>query len=399
MSLLETIIQASAEKGSSENSTKFPIVLNASDIFGRLKPESEELDDGHPLKRVVGWEISDKDSKIIELGSKFTKKLKRKMKKPKSFTKELFLEMLNAFLEKTMSEVGIAASEMKSTDPVYTSLLIANVGVVVGPSVMSLIVGNCIVFELWELLRTILCGGLITRSSCPDLAEKLVRNQRADLVVLCVQYVPDLRASDILFILRYLLSAIHDDLSILGVKREWEARALSHIEKASKKLPHKDSMKSSPPVSVLKNAAIRLSVAYDGFCGAEICLHYLLASSYDGLLLSSAVSELGPVEILNFLKYLSKWLQKYSRFPEVATRNSSLEQELEACKWIPSLETVVSTLGMVIDQHLLCLVLHPECHDEIKFIQKVVKNLVVEAKLGCAITDVIKSLRLDNHAY
>ncbi|XP_031487018.1 uncharacterized protein LOC116255371 [Nymphaea colorata] len=367
MSLLETIIRASAEKGSSENPTKFPIVLNANDIFGRLKPENEDSDGGYLLRRMVGWEISEKDSKVIELGNKFIKNLKRKMKKPKLFTRELFLEMLNSFLEKTMSEVGIASSEMKSSDPSYTYLLIEKVGMVVGQSVMSLIVENCVTFDLWELLRTILCGGLITRSSCPDLAEKLVHNHRAELVVLCIQYVPDLQSSDLLFILRYLLSSSRDDLSILSVKREWESKALSHIEKASRKLGHKDS---------------------------KICLHYLLASSHDGLVLSSAVSGLGPAEILNFLKYLSKWLEKYSRFPEAATRSSSLEQKLEACKWIPSLETVVSALGMVIDQHFLCLVLHPEFHDEIKFMQKVVKNLVVETKLGCSIADVIKSLRL-----
>ncbi|KAJ4973381.1 hypothetical protein NE237_006555 [Protea cynaroides] len=179
--------------------------------------------------------------------------------------------------------------------------------------------------------------------------------------------------------------------SMAKVRKEWESQALLAIDKvASEILTGKKS-------SLAKQASILLMIAHDGFSASELCLHYLFASSnLDELTLSSSISKLDGSEMLSLIRYMGKWLRKYERFPQAGhcpTAASVLG--LKACDWVPSLESIVKYLGLVLDEHFSSLVLYSEFHEELRSMEVVMKSLGLEARLCCSLANVIENLRTE----
>ncbi|XP_050377371.1 uncharacterized protein LOC126794652 [Argentina anserina] len=391
MSLLEVITKASTESQSLYSPSEYPIVLDPDSIFPNLKPK---LDGPSPISCPVplsNWQISQTDSELIELGKNFTTKLKKKLKNPVKFGKPEFLEMVNTFLEKIREKVGVSIGVDASKDG-YTCVSVDKVGGYMGKDVAGLVLEGCVVLEVWELVGALVSNGLVLKSCYEDLVAKIVAMRRTELVCLCLRCASDLGSSELVMILKYFLSPSKDAYgSIVEVGKEWESQALLAVEKAS------DRSLSGKKLSMAKEAAVLLMVAYDGFSSAELCLHYLLVSkNVDEVIMSSAVSKLNGKEMLSLLRYLGKWLKKYERFPQAGPcHKASTTLGLKACDWVPKLEDVLRCTGVVLDENYSALVLHPEFHEELRSINKVVASLTLEARLCCSVANVADKLKAE----
>ncbi|PSR95821.1 hypothetical protein CEY00_Acc21953 [Actinidia chinensis var. chinensis] len=391
MSLLEVIMEASANLDQLTSESDYPIILNPDSVLLNLKPQDEASKDTHLVKRVEGWQISQTDSEIIESNRKFFKKLKRKLKNPNSFGKDEFIVQLSSYMEKNSEKVGISVGVDPSEEG-YTRKLIEKVGFLMGCEVKGLVLEAYIVLENWELLETLIIHGLVEHSSSSNLVYNLIEKRRSDLVCLCVKHLSDLRTSDILSILRYFLSLPKGAYgSMLSVRKEWESQALSAIEKAM------DKKLSGKKLSLAKEASVLLMIAHDGFSVSELCLHYLLASSnIDEVIVSSCIGRLSGSEIMGLVRYLGKWLKKYESFPQAGPcPKASSALGLKACDWIPTIENIVKCLGLVLDEHFLSLVLNSEFHEELRSIEGLVSSLALEARLCCSMANLADNLKTE----
>lgn len=392
MSLLETIIKASSGLARPDYESEYPIVLNPDPVFLNLKPENEDPIDRILVKKDDGWPISQNDAERIELGRNFFKKLRRKLKNANSFTKDEFFEMFNPFLEKNGEILGISA-KIGRREEGYSVKLVEKVGYLMGRDVRGLILEACIVLELWDVLESLIVNKLVLHSCVSNLVNNLIEKRRSDLIVLCVKHIGDIQTYEIMCILKYFLCPSKEGYeSMVSVRKDWESQALLAIEKVS------DKNLTAKKLSVARDASLLIMVAYDGFSVSELCLHYLLASkNVDDVILASCISKLNGLEMMSLIQYLSKWLKKYERFPQVSPcpKASSL-LGLKVCEWIPSLQDVVRCLGLVIDEHFSSLVLHPEFHEELRSLGGLASSLAAEARLCGSLANLTERLRTDH---
>ncbi|XP_071717366.1 uncharacterized protein [Rutidosis leptorrhynchoides] len=381
MSMLELITKASATSNESPSDSQYPIVLNPDPILLNLNPKTNDSF----INRVEGWKISELDAQVIELAQKFYKNLKIKLKNPNSFTKVEFVNMLNLYLEKSKESSGISIG-IEPKDEGFSNAFIRKFGFLMGEAVLGLVIEACFVFEIWEILETLIEGGLVNGSVYKDLVGKLIEKRRADLVCLSVKYVSDLQVSDVLSVLRFFLCAPKDGYgSMVDVRNEWERQAVSAIEIAA------DKSLGVKKLNKAKDAAVLLVMAHDEFTTSELCLHYLISSSnVDDVILSACIGKLNGLEIMSFVRYLKKWLVKYQKFPEACLSGKSSQKGVES---VPSLENVTKCFGLVIDEHFSSLVMHLEFVEEVKSIELVVNSLASEARICCTLANLCASLK------
>ena len=389
MTLLEVIIKASANTESLASKSEYPIVLNPDDVL--LRPKLEEPNPTLLVNPVIGWQISQTDSEVIEMGKKFYTKLKWKLKNPIDFDKDGFLLILNQFLEKIRDKVGVSIG-IDSSESGYTRAWIERLGSLMGKDVAGLVLDGCVDFEIWDLVEILIVNRVIDHSCYSNLVNILVAKKRSDLLCLCIKHASDLGASELLAILKYFLCPAKDAYgSMVDVRKEWEKQALSAIEKASERSV------MGKKARLAKEASILLMIAHDGFSASELCLHYLLASSnIDSVILSSSIGNLNGKEMMNLIRYLGKWLKKYEQFPQaIPCPEASHKLGLKACSWVPKLEDVINCAGLVLDEKFSSLILHPEFHEELRSMGEMVSCLASEARLCCLMADVADRLKVE----
>ncbi|KAL0355601.1 UNVERIFIED_CONTAM: hypothetical protein Sradi_4007000 [Sesamum radiatum] len=392
MSLLEVITKASsAIPALPDQECDYPIVLNPEPIFLKLKPEADNPPPENTVQKVTGWEITQTDHELIELGQNFFKKLKRKLKNTKSFGKVEFLEMITSHLEKIGDKVGIMPTFNRAEEG-YACKLVEKLGVLMGRNVSGLVLEGCIGLEVWDVLEILIVNGLVGHSLTSSLVPKLIEKRKSDLIVLCVKHLLDLQTYDLMCILKYFLMVPGDGYkSLVSVREHWESQALLAIEKASARGVNGKEKSWS------KEAALLVMLAHDGFSVSELCLHYLLTSqNLDEVIFSACVSKLNGEEIKALIQYLGKWLRKYERFPQVGPcPKASSALGLKVCDWIPTLEVVVKCLSVVVDEHFSSLVLHSEFH-ELRSLEEIVSSLATEARLSGTLANLAERLRIEN---
>ncbi|CAH9070822.1 unnamed protein product [Cuscuta epithymum] len=404
MSLLEVITKASVEKNRPEAALKYPIILNPEPVIFELKPQDLDAKDDLPVKRATGWKVSERDTEIIELGQSFFKKLKRKLKNPNTFNQDEFLKILGSYLVSIARKLGTADNNTES-DKGYVGKLVGKSGLFMGRDVKGLVLEACVYLECWEVLESLMVNGLVEHSHFSSLISNLIEKNRADLIVLCVKHLSDLQANDVMCILKYFLSLPKDGHnSILSVRKEWESQALLAIQRlkecdgqsllAIEKVKDKHLRKR---LTLVRDASLLLMIAYDGFSGTDLCLHYLISSrNYDEVILGACISNLDGSEMMRFVRYLGKWLKKYDSFPDVCLcPEASSVLGLTACDWVPRLEDIIICLGLLLDEHFSTLVLHPEFHEELKSLNEIVNSLAGEARSCGKLSNLTQTLRGD----
>lgn len=389
MTLLETITKAAADFPGSASGFDYPIVLNSEPALSALKPENDTPLDDALVKRADGWKISETDTEVIELSKKFFQQLKKKMKKKKVFSKDGFLDIFSSYLSSLGEKNGV------SPDPGTSGVmrcckLVEKVGSLIGRDVRGLVVEACAVLDLWDVLESLLVNGLVEASSQSVLINNLLEKRRSDLIIFCVVHFTDLQTYCILCILKYFLCPPKGAFeSMFNVKKEWDNQALFTLEKVS------SNSVSATRMNVAKDASLWLMLAHDGFSMPELCLHHLFASkNLDEVILGSCISKLNGAEMMSLIRYLSKWLRKYERFPQVVPcPKASLVLGLKACDWIPSLEVIVMCLGLVVDTRFSSLVMHSEFHEELRSLGEVADSLAAEARFCGSIACLVEQLK------
>ncbi|VFQ82188.1 unnamed protein product [Cuscuta campestris] len=402
MSLLEVITKALAEKNHPHADLKYPIILNTDQVLLELKPQDQDAKNDLPVKGPNGWNFSKIDTEIIELGQNFFKKLKRKLKNPTAFNQDEFLKFLGSYLVNIAGKLGIA-NKITESDKGYVGKLVGKSGLFMGRDVKGLVLEACILLECWEVLESLIVNRLVEHPHFSSLISNLIEKNRSDLIVLCMKHLSDLQASDVMSILKYFLSLpINGHTNILSVRKEWESQALLAIQQlkecdgqallAVEKVKDKILRKR---LTLIRDASLLLMIAYDGFSGTELCLHYLISSrNYDEVILAACFSSLNGSEIMRLVRYLGKWLKKYEKFPYVSPcPEASSALGLTVCEWIPRVEDIVICLGLVLDEHFSTLVLHPEFHEELKSINETVNSLAAEARFCAMLSNLTHALR------
>ncbi|GFQ01167.1 hypothetical protein PHJA_002260600 [Phtheirospermum japonicum] len=389
MSLLEVITKASSAIPTlSDHESDYPILLNPDPIFENLKLENANQKSGNHVKKVSGWEISQIDHDLIELGQNFLKKLKRKLKDTNSFGKVEFLDMLTSYLENFRAKVGIQL-DFNESDEGYACKIVDKLGILMARDVKGLVLECCVVLEVWDVLEVLIINGLVEHAFTSNLVTKLIEKRKSDVIVTCIKHLPELQAFDLMCILRYFLLLPSDGYkSLVSVRDDWESQALLAIKTASEK-----------ETSLAKAASILVMLAHDGFSVSELCLHYFLAApNLDEVIFSACVGKLNGEETKALIRYLGKWLKKYERFPQVGPcPKASAVLGLKVCEWVPTLETVVKCLGVVVDEHFSSLVLGSE-FDELKDLEGVVGSLAAEARLCGGLASLTERLRIERQA-
>ncbi|XP_061346646.1 uncharacterized protein LOC133292267 [Gastrolobium bilobum] len=391
MTLLELIKDASVNSKSLDLPSDYPIVLNSDSIIPNLESELKEESSSSLIKPLIGWQISQTDTEIIDISKKFFTLLKLKLYNIKDLGKGEFIDDLNTYLENISDKVGVLIG-IDSSSSGYSRFLIDKLGSFMGKDVAGLVLDGCVSLEIWEVVEALIVNGIIGHSCYSNLVTRLVEKKRSDLLCLCIKHAFDLGSSEILSILRCFLSPSKDAYSsMVTVKEEWENQAMLAIEKVS------DSNLKWKNLLLAKEASILLMIAYDGFSASELCLHYLIASSnINDVMLSSSFTKLSGQELINLIRYLSKWLKKYERFPQaVPCPKAKSVLGLKACDWVPKFEDVVKCLGLVLDENFSSLVLHSQFHEELRLIEGVVSSLTAEAKLCYLMADVVDKLKIE----
>ncbi|XP_010477087.1 PREDICTED: uncharacterized protein LOC104756229 [Camelina sativa] len=412
MTLLEAISNTVAKQDRVESQSDYPIPLSHDGIFANLKPKLENPNPGTLINPISGWGISGSDVEVIDLGKKFSSKLKRKLKDTNGFVKDEFVRMLKQFLENIGEKVGILEAkpdeleELKRNtellmgtnaaglvlgDQAGLQELVEKNGFLMGRDVSGLILKDCIRLEMWELVEILISNSLVDHSSYSYLVSNLVEKQRSDLLCVVIKQASDLGATELLSILKYFLCPSKEAISnMVKVREEWDSEAMLAIEKVS-------NTELSKKSKVAEEASILLMVAHDGFSTSELCLHYLLASrNVDEVMFASAVSKLNGNEMRSFIRYLSKWMKKYEMFPQAGPcPKAASKLGLKLCNWVPELEDITKCLGLIIDENFSTLVLHSDLHEELKSIARVADGLASESKLCCFVANVVEKLKLE----
>ncbi|KAG2303251.1 hypothetical protein Bca4012_062022 [Brassica carinata] len=409
MTLLEAISTTVASQERVDSQSEYPFPLSQDGVFANVKPKVEEsLNLGTLVNPITGWEISGSDAELIKLFKSFSSKLKSKLKDTHRFDRGEFLSMLKQFLEKVGGEVGEEMKDMVENTEVLmgkdvaglvwgdkawsdVQRMVEKTGVLMGRDVSGLVLKGCVRLEMWELVETLVSNSLVDHSLNGYLVSSLVEKQRSDLLCVVIKQASDLGASELLSILKYFLCPSKEAVStMVKVREEWDSEALLAIEKLSNKEVSKKSR------VLAEEASILLMVAHDGFSPSELCLHYLLASSdVDEVMFSSAVSKLNGNEMRSFIRYLSKWMKKYERFPQAGPCPKAASMlGLKLCDWVPKLEDVTRCLGLIIDENFSTLALHSDLHEELKAIERVADGLASESKLCGFVANVAERLKL-----
>ncbi|XP_027329796.1 uncharacterized protein LOC113846099 [Abrus precatorius] len=391
MTLLEIVKDASLNSKPLDLPLDYPIVLNPDTIIPNLNPQPKDQSSSSLVKPLVGWKISQTDAEIIHISKNFFTQLKTKLKYTNKLDKGEFIGSLNSYLENIGEKAGIVIGADSSSSG-YSKILIEKLGLFMGKDVAGLVLDGCVSLEIWEVVEALIVNGIIEHSCYSNLVAKLVEKKRSHLLCLCIKHAFDLGSTELLTIFKYFLSPSKDAYnSMVTVKKEWESQALLAIEKAS------DSNHKRKNLLVAKEASILLMMAYDGFSASEICLHYLISSSnISDVMLSPLFSKLNCKELINLIRYLAKWLNKYERFPQAGPcPKASSVLGLKACDWVPKLEDVVKCLGVVLDENFSSLVLHPQFHEELRSIEGVVSCLTTEAKFCYLVADVVDKLKIE----
>uniref|UniRef100_A0A0D9UVZ4 Uncharacterized protein n=1 Tax=Leersia perrieri TaxID=77586 RepID=A0A0D9UVZ4_9ORYZ len=231
------------------------------------------------------------------------------------------------------------------------------------------------------------CG--LLRHPPPNLLASLAEVGRVELVCAVVRKAADLRSSELVATLRCFLSpashAAYD--AMVSVKGQWKEAAVAAVNRCGK---------GKKVDAVARQAAMLLMMGYDGFTSPEVCLHYLFASgsNVDNVVLGAAVAELDGGEVARLMRYLTKWIGKYQRFPEAQACPEAVGMPgMELCDNVPSFGVVARALGLVLDQHFSHLVLNAELKEDLKTAEMMVKQLAAEAESAGPILDLLRRLQ------
>lgn len=349
------------------------------------------------FKELPSWKISPIDDQVIDVGTELYNRLKNtNLNENEGLTLKDFFNFINPYLLDLGNKLGLQAAKSSPATDINASLhLLQSMAPFLGNHVVNLLVRWCVTLKFWEPLEILLSQGLFSWHMCCDLVDKLVENNRGNLLCLYIKSTTDFRPADLLLLLRYFLRP-KSDKTLASVRDAWRNEAHLAIKLASDmkiRCIKSKKLKTRSELYSLEFTAVLLAAAVDGFSAADLCLHCLVSSSPDETVLSSVISELDTAEVLKLLRYLGKWLTKYSKshltgpLPLAATPNTKIS------RWVPSLSLILEWVSLVFDEHYSSLVLFSEFHDELKSMETMVKHYSNATEEWCSLASVVELLK------
>ncbi|MCO5579805.1 hypothetical protein L7F22_033667 [Adiantum nelumboides] len=260
-----------------------------------------------------------------------------------------------------------------------------------GQKLLSLTLRACLVSQSFDEVRAMLGSHALSGNTYPELVTTLIELDQAALLCSWVRNVCDPRFSDLLLAVRYFLkNSLRAGKSLALVRSQWRQSAcvaIQRLSNLSKAIVSIDESKENGNGQENANAvahrekktmkeeaisrALLLSAAVDHFQPYELCLHDLVSAGHDEAVLTSILSQLESNEVLQLLRYLKKWLEKYSQRGSLCTPHSRRKDLL-----VPSLGDIVQWTSVLLDAHMMSLVLCCDFHAEIRAVQLLVEGFV-----------------------
>jgi len=349
------------------------------------------------FRKLPSWKISPIDDQVIDVGTELYNRLKNiNLNEYEGLTLDVFFGFINPYLLDLGSKLGLQTAKPSPATDINASIrLLQSMAPFLGHHVVNLMVRWCITLNFWEPLEILLSPGLFSWHKCRDLVDKLVESRRGDILCLYIKNTTEFRPSDLLLLLRYFLRP-RSDKTLAAVRDEWRNEALLAIKLASDmriRCVNSSKLKTKSQLYASEFTAVLLAAAVDGFSAADLCLHCLVSSSPDETVLSSVISGLDTAEVLKLLRYLGKWLTKYSKSHLTGPLPLATTPNIKIARWVPSLALILEWVSLVFDEHYSTLVLFSEFHDELKSIEKMVKCYSKASEEWCSLASVVELLK------
>ena len=139
-----------------------------------------------------------------------------------------------------------------------------------------------------------------------------------------------------------------------------------------------------------RRAAIAFAAAVDGFSGWEVCLHDLVSAGQDEAVIAAVLRELDTVETMRLLRYLHKWLDRYStkltHIPLPPSCNFLAHK-------VPSVGQVLQWTSALFDVQYTRVVLTSDFSPELSALQALIEPLVAAGAKLSPVVGLIEHLR------
>lgn len=372
--------EAEADEPTTPPPSRCSLTLNAISVLLNLLSQQEKKS-ALLLSRIPAWEMDGIDSKIIQAEAQVLDQLKST--KPEDLTQQSFVKLLNPLFMEIKTLAGI------SDPPGTTSTrdLLQSVARYLPRDVLNEIVRYSVALSLWKFLEVLIHCRVVNWNSSAGIVEKLVDAKRVDIVCLFVENMPEIRPPDLLLILNYFLNPSRDDGKMAKFRRGRKQKTLTALENAA--------LGARKSELAFQEMARLLAATMDGFSPAEFCMHSVISTSIDENVLGFVIGQLDDTEVLRLLRYLGKWLRKYSGCHLTGPVDfPSAEGDLSYSRWVPSLASVLKWLHVILNEEYSTLVLRGEFHDTLKCLEETVRVLlaiVSEASSLASIVELLKS--------
>lgn len=417
LSLLELVTRAVEEeedgerrKLDSEVDLSIPLqpsVTTSKRLSTGKKNRNDDYMDGLLIRESGEWCVarpSEEEESLVKL-------LKKKLEDMKNFTTAEFLEMLKPVLEIVVKRTDaestsstkhllLSSEESNISDEALTLRLLKKAGPVLGRNLSASIVRCSLGLRFWSAIRVLLKHGLVSSVTHPQMVVKLVDERQPLLLCLCLHHVHDLPPSDIMLVLKFFLDEANVSRKSFEVARkDWRSSASAAIARAA--TTRNSSLVSvsedtgygrdmSYEINENRRAAIAFAAAVDGFSGWEVCLHDLVSAGQDEAVIAAVLRELDTVETMRLLRYLHKWLDRYSRklayipFPPSCT---FLPHK------VPSLGQVLQWTSALFDVQYTRVVLTSDFFPELSALRALIEPLVAVGAKFSPLSGIIEHFR------
>eukprot|EP00271_Cylindrocystis_brebissonii_P007852 TRINITY_DN21724_c0_g1_i1.p1 TRINITY_DN21724_c0_g1~~TRINITY_DN21724_c0_g1_i1.p1 ORF type:complete len:979 (-),score=202.12 TRINITY_DN21724_c0_g1_i1:1201-4116(-) len=273
------------------------------------------------------------------------------------------------------------------------------------PALCSLVVSQCLRFQLWNLLELLVkrahSGAFSSTASL--LVQAAIEHKQLSLLVRSLLSLPHLPTPTLFALLQFLLARAGSGHRAEG-SDSWAARMRQRGQRAVRAIgalrrsqhgeraregegeeveedeeegnhatKRRDSLKGRKKLkkeeAYLQKRAEAMAAALDHFSDAELPLHALVAVPRDEEILAGAVRQLTADQISCLLKYLRKWMEKYVDSLAPAIHVAARDRGKEGLA-VPTLRLVMEWVSTIVDCHLAQLILLRECHDDLRAIQR-----------------------------
>jgi hypothetical protein len=225
--------------------------------------------------------------------------------------------------------------------------------------------------EDWGLLQQVHeLQPLQSLLGCPALVPALAAAEQYQLmrqVLLAAQEIP---AEALVGAVAHLLQPQQDGPSAPQQAEAGRVRAAAEAMVAAAEAA---AASGGPPAAAeLLPAVRRAAASVDGFTSREVLLHLLLAAPVDAVEAQAALSALPAPAVLRLLRYLIKWLSKYSNQALAAPGTATLLQQ-EPLLVSPAAGQVLEWAKLLLDAHLTRLLMMPAAAPLLQQLQRLLR--------------------------